>query len=384
MVRGRSGIKLVSRFDASACASHVAAEILDFRAEDFVSKRELTAYARFAHLGIAAAREAWEDAAPSNIDRERVGVCIGTAVGAIDRTVTDGVTFFEHGLSRVHPMFPLQYPGTLPSQVAIELGLHGLAVPTSSACTAGADAIGLAMLQIQSGMVDGVLAGASDAPLFPLLFASFDRLGALSRLNDDPLTSSRPFSADRAGFVMGEGAGVLMLEAEDVARGRGARIYAEIAGFGATCDAFHHLAPEGSGAQGARAVALALAHAGLAPADIDYVNAHGTSTPKNDATETAILKIALGSRAKEIPVSSSKSMLGHLIGASAPVELIVAVLALRHRIVPPTINFTTPDPECDLDYVTEGARHDATLRAVLSTSFGFGSRNAALIVRAAA
>lgn len=384
MVHGRSGTKAVSRFDVSACASHVAAEILDFRAEDFISKRELAAYARFAHLGIAAAREAWEDAKPSGLDRERVGVCIGSAVGAIDRTVTDGVTFFEHGLARVHPMFPLQYPGTLPSQVAIELGLHGLAVPTSSACTASADAIGLGMLQIQSGMLDAVLAGGSDAPLFPLLFAAFDRLGALSRLNDDPATASRPFSADRAGFVMGEGAGVVMLEAEEVARNRGARIYAELAGFGATCDAFHHLAPEHEGAQGARAVQLALSHAGLTPVDIDYVNAHGTSTAKNDATETVILKSALGRRALEIPVSSSKSMLGHLIGASAAVELIVATLAMRHRIVPPTINFTTPDPDCDLDYVTDGARRDSSIRAALSTSFGFGSRNAALIVRDAA
>ncbi len=371
----------MSGFDPSACGSRVAAQVADFRAEDFVSRRDVTAYARFAHFGIAAARMAWEDAGNPNIDRDRIGVCIGSAVGAIDRTVSDGVTFFEQGLSRVHPMFPLQYPGTLPSQVAIELGLRGLAVPTSSACTAGADAIGLALLQIQSGMLDAVLAGASDAPVFPLLFASFDRLGALSRSNEDPARASRPFSRDRSGFVLGEGAGVVMLEAEEIARERGAKIYAELAGFGATCDAFHHLAPDPEGRQGVRAIALALAHAGLTSADIDYVNAHGTSTPKNDATETAILRAAFGLRAYDIPVSSSKSMLGHLIGASAPVELIVSTLAVRHRIVPPTINFSEPDPECDLDYVTDGARYDVPLRAVLSTSFGFGSRNAALVIR---
>jgi 3-oxoacyl-(acyl-carrier-protein) synthase len=279
-------------------------------------------------------------------------------------------------------MFPLQYPGTLPSQVAIELGLHGPTYPISSACTAGADAIGLALTLIQAGILDAVVAGGSDAPIFPLLFASFDRIGALSRLNDDPARASRPFSRDRNGFVIGEGAGVVILEAEDVARERGARVYAELAGFAATCDAHHQLAPDPEGRQGARAVALAIANAGLRPDDIDYVNAHGTSTQKNDATETLILKSVFGEHARKTPVSSSKSMLGHLIGASGAVELIITALALRNGVVPPTINLTEADPDCDLDYVTEGARRMA-LRAAISTSFGFGSRNAALVVKAA-
>ncbi len=382
IVQGRSGTKDVSTFDVSECSSRVAAEIRDFRAEDFLARRDLQTFARFAHLGVAAARMAWEDAGRPKLDLDRVGVCLGSTVGAIDRTVSDGVTFYERGLQRVHPMFPLQYPGTLPSQIAIEFGFRGPTYAVSSACTAGADAIGLGLMMIQSGVLDAVVAGGSDAPIFPLLFASFDRLGVLSRLNDDPARASRPFSHDRSGFVLGEGAGVVILEAEDVARERGARTYAELAGFGATCDAFHQLAPEPEGRQGARAVTLALAHAGLAPHEIDYVNAHGTSTPKNDATETTILKAVLGAHARAIPISSSKSMLGHLIGASAAVELIITALALREGVVPPTINFTEPDPACDLDYVTEGARR-MSLRAALSTSFGFGSRNAALVLKAA-
>lgn len=383
VVEGRSGTKDVSTFDVSECGSRVAAEVRDFRPEEFLSRRDVHAFARFLHFGVAAARMAWEDAGRPRLDPDRVGVCLGSAVGAIDRTVSDGITFYERGLQRVHPMFPLQYPGTLPSQVAIQLGLHGPTYPISSACTAGADAIGLGLSLVQSGVADAVLAGGSDAPIFPLLFASFDRLGILSRLNDDPASASRPFSRDRNGFVLGEGAGVVILEAEEIARERGAHVYAEVAGFAATCDAFHQLAPDPEGRQGARAVELALGHAGLRSDDIDYVNAHGTSTPKNDAAETTILKAVFGSRARAIPVSSSKSMLGHLIGASGAVEAIITALALRRGVVPPTINLTEADPECDLDYVSEGARY-RSLRAAVSTSFGFGSRNAALVLKAAA
>ncbi len=359
----------------------MAGEVLDFNAEDFLTRREIPAFGRFAHFGVAAARMAWEDAgSPSSLDRDRVGVCIGSAVGAIGRAVNDGLIFAEKGLSRVHPLFSLQYPGTLSSEVAIALGLRGAAYAIATACTAGADAIGLALDQIRAGSLDAALVGGSDAPIFPLLFASFDRVGALSKLNDPADRASRPFSRDRSGFVLSEGAGILLLEAEDVARERGAKLYAELAGFGATCDAFHHMAPATEGEQGARAIVLALKHAGLTAADIDYINAHGTSTPKNDVAETRIFKQVFGERAYDIPVSSSKSMLGHLIGASGAVELIISALALRDGIIPPTINLTEPDPECDLDYVTEGARTQP-IRTVLSTSFGFGSRNAALVVR---
>ena len=382
VVAGRSGTKSIVSFDTSGFASRVAGEILDFRPEDFLARREVQAFSRYLHFGVAAARMAWDDAGgPKALAADRVGVCIGSAVGAIQRNVLDGLVFAERGIERVHPMCPLQYPGSLPSEVAIALGLHGPAYSISTACTAGADAAGLAFAQIASGLLDAALVGGSDAPIFPLLFAAFDRLQVISRLNDPPERASRPFSRDRAGFVLSEGAGVLLLEAEEIARERGARIYAELAGFGATSDAFHHLQPAPDGAQGVRAVQLALAHAGLEPDAIDYVNAHGTSTMKNDAAETLILKKIFGERSSRIPISSSKSMLGHMIGASAAVELIISALAVHHGTVPPTINVSESDPECDLDYVTHGAR-EMPLRAVLSTSFGFGSRNAALVVRA--
>lgn len=382
MVHGRSGTKAIASFDASACQSRVAGEIPEFRAEDFLARREVQAFSRALHFGFAAARMAWEDAhVPAAFDRDRVAVCMGSAVGAISRNITDALTFEERGIDRVHPMCPLQYPGSLPAEIAIALGLCGPSYAISTACTAGADAAGLALGLIASGIVDAAIVGGSDAPIFPLLFHSFDRLQVVSRLNDPPSRASRPFSRDRSGFVLSEGAGAVVLEAEEVACARGARVYAELAGFGANSDAHHHLQPSPDGHQAVRVVAQALAHAGVAAEDVDYVNAHGTSTAKNDAVETAILKRALGEHAYRIPVSSSKSMLGHMIGASAAVELIISTLSIHAGIVPPTINLVEPDPECDLDYVTEGAR-PANLRTVLSTSFGFGSRNAALVVRA--
>jgi len=382
IVGGRSGIKPVTSFDPSGCGSRVAGEIPDFRPEEFLARREIHAFSRYLHFGVAAARMAWEDArhAASALDPERVGVCIGSAVGATGRIVGETAIFLEKGLDRVHPMFPVQYPGCLASEVSIALRLNGPTYTISSACTAGADAAGLGLAQIASGVLDGALVGGSDAPIFPMLFAAFDRLQALSRLNDPPQRASRPFSADRNGFVLSEGAGMVMLEAEEIARARGARVYAELAGFGATSDAFHHLQPAADGTQGARAVTLALARAGLDPDDVDYVNAHGTGTPKNDATETTILKKVFGERAYRLPVSASKSMLGHQIGAAAAVEMIISALALYHGVVPPTINRAAPDPACDLDYVTDGARH-VPLSTAVSTSFGFGARNAALVLR---
>jgi len=381
VVHGRSGTKPIASFDASGCHSRVAGEIPDFRADDFLARREVQAFSRCLHFGFAAARMAWEDARVTEaLDRDRVGVCMGSAVGAISRNISDGLTFDERGIDRVHPMCPLQYPGSLPAEIGIALGLRGPTYAISTACTAGADAAGLALGLIGSGLLDAAIVGGADAPIFPLLFHSFDRLQVVSRLNDPPERASRPFSRDRCGFVLSEGAGAVVLEAEDVARERGARVYAELCGFGANSDAHHHLHPAPDGRQGARAVEQALRHAGIRPADVDYVNAHGTSTAKNDVVETSILKQALGEHAYRIPISSSKSMLGHMIGAAAAVELIISALSIHESVVPPTINLVEPDPECDLDYVTEGARALAP-RTVLSTSFGFGSRNAALVVR---
>jgi len=381
---GRSGIGRIQAFDPAPYASQVAGEVLDFRPEDFLARREIVAFSRYFQLGVAAARLAWDDAGlPSpRLHSERIGAFIGSTAHCLGHVIAQARLFHEKGLSRVHPMIPVQYPGSLGSEISIALGFTGATYVVCTSCTAAADAIGLALGQIASGMLDGALVGGSDAPVYPLIHAGFDRLEALSRLNEPAERASRPFSADRNGFVLAEGAGMLMLEAEDVARERGARIYAEIVGFGATSDAYHHLAPAPGGNEGVRAVVAALAHAGVSPDDIDYVNAHGTGTPLNDSTETAILHRVFGERARHVPVSSSKSMHGHMIGASPAVELIIAVLALTHGVIPPTINLTTPDPACDLDYVTEGAR-SATLRTVLSTSFGFGGRNAALVARRA-
>ncbi len=379
---GRSAIGPVTTFDASGCASRVAGEVHGFQPEEFLARRDVHAFSRSVHLGVAAARLAWEDAEQPLRwhDRDRVGVCIGSAVAAIGRNIEDGLTFFERGIGRVHPMSPLQYPGSLPSQVAIMLGLRGPTYAVSTACTAAADALGLAYGQVASGVLDAVLVGGSEAPLFPGLFSAFDRLQVLSRANDPPERASRPFSRDRSGFVLSEGAAMLVLEAEEAARERGARVYAELAGFGATSDAFHHIRPAPDGLQAARALTQALAAAGVGPADVDYVNAHGTGTVENDAIETLVLKRVFGEAVPRLPISSSKSMFGHLIGASAAVELVVCCLAMRHGVVPPTINYTEPDPACDLDYVTDGPRQKS-LRVVLSTSFGFGSRNAALVLR---
>jgi len=372
----------LSRFDPAGCGSQVAGEVRDFQPLDFLARREIEAFSPYLHYGVAAARMAWEDAGrpTATVPSDQIGIFLGSAVGAIGRAVHEGIVFAEKGIGRMHPMAPLQYPGTLPSEVAIALGIHGPAYAVSTACTAGADAAGLALGQIASGILDGALVGGSDAPLFPALFAGFDRLQVLSRLNAPAAEASRPFSRDRNGFVLSEGAAVLMLEAEEVARGRGARIYAELAGFGATTDAHHHLHPDSTGVQGVRAITSALQQAGITPGDVDYVNAHGTGTFKNDIVETAIMKQVFGEGAYSVPISSSKSMLGHMIGASAAVELVLSVLAIRDGIVPPTINLKEPDPECDLDYVSEGAR-EMPLDVVLSTSFGFGSRNAALVVR---
>jgi 3-oxoacyl-[acyl-carrier-protein] synthase II len=382
MRNGVSGTRRIESFDPSPYASQIAGEVRDFNPEDFLARREVQAFSRCLHFGVAAARLAWDDAGrlSERFDRDRVGVFIGSSVGAISRNVTDQVAFLEKGIDRVHPMCPLQYPGSLPSEVAISLGLRGAAHAISSACTASADAAGFALAQIASGMLDAAIVGGAEAPIFPLLFAAFDKLHVISRLNEPAEAASRPFSLDRDGFVLSEGAGMVVLEAEESARQRGAHVYAELAGFGATSDAHHHLQPAPDGEQAVRAIRMALDSAGVSPEQVDYVNAHGTSTPKNDRTETLVLKKALGTVAERIPVSSSKSMLGHMIGASAAMELIVCALAIKDGIVPPTINLINPDPECDLDFVTEGAR-PAVLETVLSPSFGFGSRNAALVIR---
>lgn len=314
-------------------------------------------------------------------ESERTGVYIGTSIGPLALAMDQHALFLEKGIGRVHPMAPAQnYPGVVASYVATAMGLRGPAITVSTACTSGADAFGFAMSQVQSGVIDRAVVGASEAPLFPVLFASFDRLGLMSRWQGDPARACRPFAKDRDGIVLSEGAAMCIVEGEDAARSRGARVYAEIAGFGATCDAYHPLQQLPGGEEAARAIRLALEGGSTSAEEIDYVSAHGTGTPQNDRIETIAVKAALGEWSASVPMSSIKSMTGHLMGASGALEVVAAVKSLTDGVIPPTINLDCPDSECDLDYVPNINR-PARLRAILSNTFGFGSRNASLLLK---
>ncbi|MBM4268900.1 MAG: beta-ketoacyl-[acyl-carrier-protein] synthase family protein [Deltaproteobacteria bacterium] len=381
--RGESGTRRLSRFDPGGYECQVAAEVVDFRAEDFMPLREVRSLPRVAQLAVAGARLAMEDARlRAWPDPTRVGVLLGTSGGSGSYQFEQGLIFVERGVRRMHPSFPAYaHNGVIASECAIQLDAHGPVFTVSSACTSSTDAIGLACALLEAGTVDFILAGGSDAPLAPLLFASFDRLGAMARrFNDRPEQASRPFAADRDGFVLGEGAGVFVLEKRERARERSAPILAEIAGYGATCDAAHHFTQEESGVDATRAVVEALRQGNLSPDDVDYVNAHGTATAQNDPFETAIFHRVFGERAPRLPVSSTKSMVGHLLGACGAVELAATIVGMHEGFLPPTLNLDEPDPACDLDYVAHRAR-PAQIDVALSTSFGFGSRNAALVVR---
>lgn len=380
--RGVSGVGPLGAFDPTPYRCRVAAEVRDFHPADHMALREVRSSPRVVQFALASARlaleharlAAWEDPA-------RVGIVLGTSGGPAAYCYDQYLTYAERGARRVPPAFPAQaHSGVLASECAIQLGTHGPVLTISSACTSGADALGLARTMIQAGMADVVLSGGAEAPLFPMLFAAFDRLEMMpTRFNDSPAFASRPFSADRDGFVLGEGGAVLVLEREDRARARGATILARLAGYGATCDAKSHFAQEESGVDAERAIRTALAEAGVALDRVDYVNAHGSATRQNDPFETAVLRRVFGEGAARVPVSSSKSMFGHLLGAGPAIELAATIVGMQGGFLPPTINLDARDPSCDLDYVA-GAARPARIRAALSTSFGFGSRNAALVV----
>ena len=380
---GVSGTGPVACFDARPYRCRVAAEVGGFRAADFMPMREARSLPRVVQLAVAAARMAVDDAGVAGWrDRQRVGVLLGTSGGPAAYHFEQCMIFVERGLRRMQPMFPAYaHNGSIASECAIQLDARGPVLTVSSACTSSSDAIGLACGLLEGGVVDVVLAGGADAPLAPLLFAAFDRIGVMSTgWNDRPELASRPFSADRDGFVLGEGAAVFVLERGRDARERGARISNEIAGYGATCDAHHHFTQAPDGEEAVRAITQAIDGAGIEAADLDYVNAHGTATPQNDAFETEILRRVLGDSAGGIPVSSSKSMVGHTLGACGAIELAATLIGMREGFLPPTLNLDQPDPACDLDFVPHRAR-PARVEVALSTSFGFGSRNAALVVR---
>ncbi len=382
---GFSGVGTITRFDAANHPVKIAAELRDFDVNAFLdskSQRRMDPYSQYA---IAAARLAVQDSGIewSRTDPHRNGCIVSSGVGGIGTTESEVLKMAQRGPTRVSPFcIPQIIVNIASGLVAIEHNLQGPNYCVVSACASGLHSIGEAMRLIQRGDTDIMLAGGAEAAVTPVSIAGFAAMHALSTRNDDPATASRPFDKDRDGFIMGEGAAVLVLEDFEHAKARGARIYAEVAGYGMSCDAFHMTAPAEDGEGGARSMKLAMQDAGLTSSDVDYINAHGTSTPLNDKIETLAIKKALGeSDARRVMISSSKSMTGHLLGAAGAIESAVCALAIRNGVVPPTINYTTPDPECDLDYVPNTAR-TASVRACLNNSLGFGGHNACVAFRA--
>ena len=380
---GRNGVATISLFDASKHACRFGAEVKDFDPTGFLEPKESKRWDRFCKFGVVAAKQAVADAGLS-IEEEnasRIGVIIGSGVGGLLTMETQAHVLNEKGPGRVSPFtVPMMIPNMASGLAAIALGAKGPSSAVATACAAGSNAIGDAFRLLQLGKADVMVCGGAEAGITPLGVAGFASAKALSFRNDDPATASRPFDAERDGFVIGEGSGVLVRESLEHAKKRDATIHAEIVGYGMTCDAHHITSPTPGGVGGAEAIRLALQEGQLDPTSVDYINAHGTSTPANDSNETAAIKNALGERAYQIPVSSTKSMTGHLLGGSGGIEAVACVLALQHGMVPPTINYLNPDPQCDLDYVPNMAR-EHRLSVVLSNSFGFGGHNVCLAFR---
>jgi 3-oxoacyl-[acyl-carrier-protein] synthase II len=380
---GRNGVAAITLFDASRHPCRFAAQVKDFDPSGSIERKEAKRWDRFCQFAVVAAKEA---VAQSGLAiqagrPERVGVSIGSGVGGLLMMETQAHVLADRGPDRVSPFcVPMMIPNMAAGLTAIALGAMGPSTSASTACAAGSNAIGDAYRLIQLGLADAMVCGGAESAITPLGVAGFASAKALSFRNDDPATASRPFDRERNGFVIGEGAGMVVLESLDHARARGAEILVEVVGYGMSCDAYHYTLPSPGGVGAAEAMRLALADGRLTPDDVDYVNAHGTSTQANDSNETAAIKAALGSRALAIPVSSTKSMTGHLLGGSGGIEAVAAVMAIGHNLVPPTINFHNPDPACDLDVVPNQAR-EQTLDVVLSNSFGFGGHNVCLAFR---
>ncbi len=385
MLRGESGVRPISKFDASAFDSRIAGEVADFDVDRFIPRKEQRRMDPFCHYGLAAAKMAVADAGLdfSREDPWRAGVLMSSGIGGLYILFQQTRLYHERGPSRFSPfMIPQMITNMLPGLVAIEFGLRGPNFAVVSACATGTHSIGEALRAIREDEADIIIAGGSEAAVMELGLGGFCAMKALSTRNDDPVGASRPFDRDRDGFVIGEGAGALVIEEYGRAARRGARIYCEVAGYGATCDAFHITAPDERGAGAAEAMRRAMATAGVSPDEVDYINAHGTSTQLNDRCETLAIKAALGeSAARRTMISSTKSMIGHLLGAAGGVESAACALAIHRGAVPPTINQQTPDPECDLDYVPNQAR-EARVRVCLKNSLGFGGHNATLCFKA--
>ena len=380
---GRSGVGPITQFDASGYKVRIAAEVKDFEPTDYVDRKSARRMDRFAQLSVAAAGRAAENAGLDvAADAENIGVLVASGIGGVKTFEKETAVLLEKGPDRISPFFiPMEIANMASAQVSIHLGARGPVSTVCTACSAAANAIGDAFEIVKRGAADVMLTGGSEASISPVGIAAFAQMGALSARNDEPERASRPFDSGRDGFVMGEGSAILVLEERERALARGARILAEVVGYGMTADAFHMSLPEPSGENQARAVLAALKEAGLEPADIDYINAHGTSTPPGDRIETLSIKLALGEHAGKVAVSSTKSMMGHCLGASGALEAAACVLAIDNGMIPPTINLDNPDPECDLDYVPNHARSQQ-IEVAASNSFGFGGHNVTLIFRA--
>jgi 3-oxoacyl-[acyl-carrier-protein] synthase II len=382
LINGKNGIEPLTLFDASPLETRFGGECKGFEPTNYINKKDVRRMDRFAQLAVAAARMAVE---ASRVDvaakGEDIGVVVGSGIGGLTTMFEQARIYIEKGPSKVSPfLIPMMISDIAAAQIAISMGLKGPNFCTTSACSSGSDAIGTAYESIREGRADIMLAGGTESGMNVLAFAAFNALNALSTANDDPHHASRPFDAGRSGFVMSEGATVVILEELTTALERGADIIAEVIGYGASCDAFHIVQPIETGEGAARAMKMALKRAVIAASEVDYINAHGTSTQLNDKMETAAIKTIFGDHAYKVAISSTKSMLGHLIGGAGAIECAVCALVIKNGIIPPTINYTTPDPDCDLDYVPNTARK-ASVRTTLSNSFGFGGHNSVLILR---
>jgi len=384
LISGKSGVSKVTAFDASELPTQIAAEVKDFNPEDYIDKRDARRMDRFVHFGLAAALKALQDAGltvGTNADPERVGVIVGSGIGGLGTWEDQHTTLLEKGPKRVSPFFiPMMIANMASGHISMLTGAKGPNTTVVTACATGSHSIGDSFRIIERGDADVMICGGAEAAIRLVGMSGFCALRAMSTRNDEPERASRPFDKDRDGFVMGEGAGVLVLESLEHALRRGARIYAELVGYGMSADAYHMTDPAPGGEGAARCMRAAIKDAGLRLEEVDYINAHGTSTPVGDKSEIAAIKSVFGEHAKRLAVSSTKSMTGHLLGAAGGVEAIITALTIKHGMIPPTINVDNQDPECDLDVVPNVARH-AEVRTAMSNSFGFGGHNATLIFK---
>ena len=383
LTAGQSGIDHITYFDTTDFPVKIAGELSNFDPEQYFERKEVRKLDPFTAYALVASNEAIKMSGldAGGFDSERAGVMLGCGIGGITTLLEEHVVLRDRGARRVSPFFVTKLIANIAGgQIAIKWDLQGSNQTVNSACASATDAIGLALRVIQSGTADIMVAGGTEASIRDLPLAGFSKIRALCNTADPPQSASRPFDKDRSGFIMGEGAGILVLETEEHAKSRGATILGELAGYGATNDAFHVTQPAEGGAGAVKAMQLAIEDAGAKPEEVDYINAHGTSTPYNDKNETVAIKTVFGNHARELKISSTKSMTGHLLGASGGIEAIAALKAIEKQIVPPTINYMTPDPDCDLDYVPNTAE-ETQVNSVLSNTFGFGGHNAVVFMR---